>query len=215
VGGDEALVRETSPPTFVVMPGSRQSEVRRLMPMFGSALAHLSQAQPLEIVLPTLPQLADKVRAEAQKWPARPRIVTDPGEKYAAMRRARAALVASGSATLELALSGVPMVVAYRVSRIEELVARLLLRVDTIALPNLILGRKAVPECLQGKCAAAHLATALRPLLEGGDEREAQLTALVEMASLMKVEGSPSGRAAQIVEAIASKPARSITAKAG
>jgi lipid-A-disaccharide synthase len=208
---NEMQSREMFPSTLLVMPGSRESEIRRLMPVFGSALARLSEAHRL-IVLPTLPHLEHLVRAEAQKWTVTPRIITTARDKYATMRRARAALVASGSATLELALAGVPMVVAYRVSLIEELLARQMLRIDKIALPNLILGRHAMPECVQAACSAKALAEALAPLLAGGAEREAQLTAFERLASVMNVDAHerPSERAAEIVERIAER-ARSRT----
>jgi lipid-A-disaccharide synthase len=97
------------------------------------------------------------------------------------------------------------MVVAYRVSLVEELVARLMLCTDKIALPNLILGRHAVSECVQGECSARRLADTLRPLLAGGVERDAQLSAFDELVSLMNVDTrqSPSDKAAEIVERIA------------
>jgi lipid-A-disaccharide synthase len=104
------------------------------------------------------------------------------------------------------------MVVAYRVSLIEELLARQMLRIDKIALPNLILGRHAMPECVQAACSAKALAEALAPLLAGGAEREAQLTAFEGLASVMNVDAHerPSERAAEIVERIAER-ARSRT----
>jgi lipid-A-disaccharide synthase len=207
---DELQLRETIPSTLVVMPGSRESEIRRLMPVFGSALAQLREGYPLEIILPTLPHLKTLVQAEAQRWPAKVRIITATGEKHAAMRRARVALVASGSATLELALARVPMVVAYRVSLIEEFIARLMLCTDKIALPNLILGRHAVPECVQGECSARHLADTLRPLLAGGVKRDAQLSAFERLVLLVNIDArqSPSDKAAEIVERIAINPPR-------
>jgi lipid-A-disaccharide synthase len=190
--------------TLLVMPGSRESEIRRLMPVFGEAVASLPEADTLDLTLPTLPHLEDRVRAHARTWPVQPRIITDARDKQAAMRRARAALVASGTATLELALLNVPMVVAYRVSLIEEIVARLLLKTDRISLPNLILGRCAVPELLQRDCTGEGLADALKPLLAGGAQRDAQLAAFTELQRLMNVAGrkSPSEKAAGIVEKI-------------
>jgi lipid-A-disaccharide synthase len=202
----ELRMRETLPATLLVMPGSRQSEIRKLMPVFGAAAALVGQSmKELDLVLPTLAHLESVVRAEAEKWPMQPRIVVDTHAKHAAMRRARAALVASGTATLELALATVPMVVAYRVSLVEELVARLMIRIDYIALPNLILGRSAVPELLQRQCTAERLAGAVIPLLADGERRDAQVTALRQTASLMQIdrEGSPSDKAAEIVERIA------------
>jgi lipid-A-disaccharide synthase len=183
------------------MPGSRESEIRRLMPVFGQAITSLPEADIPDLILPTLPHLEDRVRAHARTWPVQPRIITDARDKQAAMRRARAALVASGTATLELALLNVPMVVAYRVSLIEEIVARLMLKIDTIALPNLIVGRRVVPEFLQSGCTGESLARALKPLLAGGAQRAAQLAAFAELQPLMNVAGrqSPSEKAAGII----------------
>jgi lipid-A-disaccharide synthase len=198
--------RERSRPILLVMPGSRESEIRRLMPVFGAAITTIDD--PLEIILPTLPNLEPLVRLAAASWPRRPRIVVGRDETYAAMRVARAALVASGTATLELAVACVPMAVGYRVSFVEELVARLLLLTDNIALPNLILGRRAVPELLQPDCAARNLAAALRPLIAGGVERDAQLLALTEVAARMRTDAiAPSARAAEIIEKIARRQA--------
>jgi lipid-A-disaccharide synthase len=200
--GNESQLREIDQSTLLVMPGSRESEIRRLMPVFGRVVERLNEAHPLQFVTPTLPHLEHVVRAEARTWAVRPRIISSTSDKYGAMRRARAGLVASGSATLELALAGVPMVVAYRVSLVEELVARLMLRTDKIALPNLILGRHAVPECLQGDCSAGHLVEMLRPLLADGVVRAAQLAAFAELAAVMKVDAQqpPSDYGAEIIE---------------
>jgi lipid-A-disaccharide synthase len=205
---EDLRMRDAEVATLVVMPGSRESEIRRLMPVFGAAIASLREAIAFDAVLPTLPHLQALVRSEVERWPLQPRIIADVGEKYAAMRGARAALVASGTATLELALACVPMVAAYRVSRIEELVARLMLNVDQIALPNLILDRRAVPEFVQDRCTPRNLAQALRPLVRGGTERAAQLAAFGELASVMKGDTAepPSARAAYIVERIALAP---------
>jgi lipid-A-disaccharide synthase len=203
--GTKDLSRRAATSTLLAMPGSRASEIARLMPIFGSAVALLNETARFQVVVPTLPHLEPLVRSEARKWRVAPRIVIGTGEKHTAMRRARAALVASGTATLELALIGVPMVVAYRVLLIEGWVARLMIMVPNLALPNLILGRKVVPEFLQRDCSAEKLATALQPLLAGGSERQRQLTAFHEIASLMNPvrQSSPGEMAAETIERIA------------
>jgi lipid-A-disaccharide synthase len=211
LGSSAEAQRPQEPPRSVllVMPGSRESEIRRLMPVFGSALALLNP-NDFEVVVPTLPHLQSLVRSEAQKWATKPRIVTDAHDKYGVMRRARAALVASGTATLELALFGVPMVVAYRVSRVEELIAQLMLHITNIALPNLIVGRTIVPELLQNHCAAKSLAKALTPLLTGGSERDAQIVGLAEVKRRMRADRPrrSSDYAAELVESLARAPLR-------
>ncbi len=112
---DETRRRAAEPPIIVVLPGSRRSETRRLMGDFGAALQGLREAiGPFDAVLPTLPHLADEVRALAARWPLPPRIVVGEAQKFEAFRTARAALAASGTVTLELALAGTPMVGATR-----------------------------------------------------------------------------------------------------
>ena len=179
---EEARRRLAEPPIVLVLPGSRGGEIRRLLPSFGEGhRAFGGRARAPEVVLPTLPHLAERIAAATADWPARPRIVVEPNDKLAAFRAARAALAKSGTVTLELALAGVPMVAAYQVSLIEEIVARIAITVPSAILPNLILGENAIPECLQWDCTPQNLATALRPLLVDGPERRAQLKAFARL----------------------------------
>ncbi len=126
-GPHEAARRNADPPVVLVLPGSRRGEVRRHIAVFGAAMAAVQERiGAVEIVLPTVPHLVDEVKRASRAWPAAPRIVVDAAEKWAAFRQARAALAASGTVTLELALAGVPTVIAYRVALFEELIARAL-----------------------------------------------------------------------------------------
>ncbi len=130
----------------------------------------------------------------------KPRIVEGAAAKFEAMRQARAALAASGTVTLELALARVPMVVAYRVSRLEEQL-KYLIKVPSIVLPNLILGENAIPELLQQASHPAALADALAPLLSDTPVRQAQEAALARLDELMMLPDgdTPSDRAARVV----------------
>jgi lipid-A-disaccharide synthase len=167
-------------------------------------------AGPVEIIVPTVPRRAERVRAIVAAWPVPASVVVEEGEKRSAFRRARAALAASGTVTLELALSGVPHIGAYRVPAFEAALARRLIKVPTVLLPNLILGTNAVPELLQEAASAEALAGALLPLLEDGPERRAQLDAFAQLDRLMALHGeTPSERAARIVlETMAVKAGR-------
>ena len=150
---DEAVRRLSDPPVLLVLLGSRASEVRRLAAFFGETIAQVAaRTGALEVVLPTLPHVADLVREATASWRIRPRILLDRAEKHAAFRSGRAALAASGTVTLELALAGVPTVAAYRIPLWEGLVFRMMAHIDTVILANLVLGHKAVPEFLQGEC---------------------------------------------------------------
>ncbi len=198
---DEARARDASPPLLVVLPGSRRSEIERLMDMFGQTIAQtIARTGPLDVVLPAVSHLAPLIAQKARGWEVQPRIVLGEAEKYAAFRSARAALAASGTVTLELALAQVPMVVGYRVSRIEAL-ARFLVTASSIVLPNLILGENAIPELVQEECTPQALSAALVPLVSGGEQRDAQARALLRLDDLMLLQSgdTPSARAARAV----------------
>jgi lipid-A-disaccharide synthase len=199
----EARARETSPPMLLLLPGSRRSEIDRLMPVFGAALERVTTSfGPVDPVLPAVTRHAARVEVLAKAWPVRPRIVGGEAAKFAAFRRARAALAASGTVSLELALAQVPMVIAYKMAKWEEVIARRLVQVSTIVLPNLILGEKAVPEFIQADCTAEALAQTLAPLLTAGPERSAQLAAFGRLGAEMTPQGmSPpsEGAAARVL----------------
>jgi lipid-A-disaccharide synthase len=189
--------------SLVVLPGSREAEVRRMTPLYGEVVARLRREFPaLEVVMPPTEALETQVKAETARWPVPPRLLRQ-SEKLASFRRARAALATSGVVTLELALARTPMAVAYKVSAAESLL-RPLVKLENFALPNLILGRsaedRAVPEFFQREATPEALAAALAKLLRGGAEREAQLAAFAALRDKMLSAGSsPSRRAAEIV----------------
>ena len=197
----EAERRAASPPLVLVLPGSRTGEIRRHLSLFGEATALLTQRYgPIEAVLPTTPHLEERVRAATADWPIPPRVVVEAEDKWAAFRQARAALAASGTVTLELALAGVPTVVAYRVPLIEEVVGRLLIKVPSIVLANLVLGENVMPELLQRQVAPESLVAALAPLLADTPERRRQLEDFARLDQVMRIgAANPSKAAAQIV----------------
>jgi lipid-A-disaccharide synthase len=195
---------EAEPLTILVLPGSRRSEISRLMEPFGQALGLLQQraGRQLEVILPAVPHLLAEIRARTADWPLKPKIVEGEAAKRAAFRRANAALAASGTVTLELALSGVPMVVAYKVSKLEEQL-KYLIKVPSIVLANLILGENAIPERIQWDCTPEKLAETLLPLLSDTPERRIQMEAFSRLDGIMETGGAstPSERAARIVMA--------------
>jgi lipid-A-disaccharide synthase len=158
---------------------------------------------PLDLVMPTVPALHARLQEATADWPVRPRIIVDPEEKRAAFRQARAALAASGTVTLELALAGVPTVGAYRMGALEMALARLVVRpqtdVESVLLANLVLGEKVVPEFLQEDCIAPALADALVPLLADTPERRRQLEAFARLDDVMGLPAAPSAKAADVV----------------
>lgn len=204
-GADERQTRLDDPARLVALPGSRRAEVRRLLPLFGKTLQRLAQAgRRFEVTIPTVPHVRPLVEAMSSDWPIRPEIVSGTEARRSAFRRARAALAACGTVTLELALADVPTVVAYRVSRVEAGIVRALVRQKRYALPNLILGEDAVQERMQGQATAGRLAAALLPLLDDGQVRRAQLAAFARLRAVMAPTGeAPSDAAASRVLALA------------
>jgi len=207
---DETRRRNAGPPVLVVLPGSRRSEIRRLMADFGGALGLLREAiGPIDAVLPTLPHIEEEVRARAALWSVEPRIVLGEAAKFEAFRAARAALAASGTVTLELALAGVPLVGAYKVGIVEAQL-KYLIKVPSILLPNLILADRAIPEKLQRDCSPASLSVELAAIMQDGPERSEQLAALGRLDREMQLSdaGAPSAHAARaVLETIAARAA--------
>lgn len=186
-------------PLLVVLPGSRRAEIERMTPIYGETLALLLRDRPaLDVAIPVAPNMEEPLRKALRDWPRAPRLVSQ-AEKFGAFRRARAALVTSGVATLELALAATPMAVAYRVSPIEWPL-RHLVAVESIVLPNLILGARAVPEFLQGDATPEALAAALVSLLDETPARAAQRAAFQRLREKLLEGGArPSARAAAVV----------------
>jgi len=202
---DEAHRRTASPPVILVLPGSRTAEINRLLGIFGATISRVEAAiGPIELVLPTVPYLFERVQKETANWRRQPRIVVDLEQKRAAFRVARAALAASGTVTLELAVSGVPTVVAYKASLVEELIVRPLIRVPTIVLANLVLGENIMPEFLQRQVTPELLAPSLASLIADTAERKAQLRAFARIDEIMSIGTAvPSEKAATIVTDLA------------
>ena len=188
-------------PIVSVLPGSRRTEVRRLLPVFGRALDLLAVAHPeIKAVIPTVDAVADAVHQTVATWPVSATVVTDRREKIDAFAASHAAITKSGTVTLELALAGVPMVVSYKVSPLTALVVRRMLRVDDVALVNLLAGGRVVPEFLQDRCTPEALAAAVSELLEDPETRQAQRDGLATaVGRLGSGSPSPSERAAEVV----------------
>lgn len=198
----ERLGIDADPLRLVVLPGSRRGEIARLLAPFGEAVRLFAGriGRPLEVRLPAVDHLSAEIRAGTEGWPVRPEIVIGEAARHEAFRRAHLALAASGTVTLELALAGVPMVVAYRLARIENLL-RFLITAKTIVLTNLVLEEHVVPEFVQDDCTPENLAAALVPLAADTADRRRQAEAFRRLPDIMEpgMPGTPSDRAAALV----------------
>ena len=186
--------------TLVVLPGSRRSEVERLMQPFGEAVAQVAnRIGPLDVVIPAVDSVRSLIDEQLAGWSVRAFVVAGEERKLQAFKAADVALAASGTVTLELALAGTPMVIGYRV---DALAARFQFLVKTphFALANLVLGERAFPELMQDDCTPSKLADALVALLTEPATLAAQRHALARVPARMRLtEGTPSEAAAAIV----------------
>lgn len=188
-------------PVICVVPGSRNGEVRRILPVFGEALLLLKKTYPdLHVVMPVVQSTADEVARITQDWPLPVTFVTDMAERFDAFAACNAAMAKSGTVTLELALSNVPMVIGYRLNPITAFFVRRLARVKYASLVNLLADREVAPELLQEPCTPKNLATIIDELLRSSDAREAQREGFREaIAALGDPVPPPSERAAKVV----------------
>ena len=188
-------------PMIAVLPGSRASELRRHEHAFGETVRTLSRRiEGLHVLVPTLPQNRATVAAQTASWGAPVTVIEGKAEKYAAFAASDAALTASGMATLELALAGVPMIVCYRANPITAAIAWRIVKVPHVAMPNIIAERRAAPEFLQQDCTPDRLVPAMEQLLQDADRRRDQIESFGEIAVKLGRGGPPpSERAAEVV----------------
>jgi lipid-A-disaccharide synthase len=170
-----------------------------LLPALAEAARILKNKNPdLQFVLPLAPGIV-KERVRELLRVAGVDVELVPGGALAVLPGSRLALAASGTATLESALAGVPLVVVYRVSRTTYLLVRPIYRLPYVCIVNILAGRRLVPELLQGRASAENIALAAQPLLEDGPEREGMLAGLREVAHSLRSDRRPSERVAGIL----------------
>jgi len=189
-------------PVLCVVPGSRTSEVRRILPIFGQALRRLIGTNPnLRVVIPVAAAVAGEVDTLTKDWPLPVLQIADADERFDAFAACDAAMTKSGTVTLELALAQVPMVVAYRVTATTAfLVRRMGVNVEHASLVNLLVGHTVVPELIQEDCTADRIAAEVDELLRSEEAREAQREGFREVIAILgDPNPPPSERAAKVV----------------
>ena len=162
--------------SLVVLPGSRASEIKRLLPIFCKVVAQPYFAE-FQLIFPTLPHLEPLLRAEIDALAQDTVLVTGAGltaadaaeQRLVAYGAATAALAASGTVSLELAAAGTPMVIAYDMGFISRMVIGAMLKIDTVTLVNLVSETRAVPEFIGKDCKAERIAPALQQILDAPD----------------------------------------------
>lgn len=194
-------------PLLCVLPGSRRFEINQLLDIFATAVDLLAGGLPrLHAVVPTVPAVGDRVSEAAARWPTPTRVVRGEAEKFDAFAAADVALAASGTVSVELAIAGVPMVVAYRTAAITAAVVRRLATVRFASIVNLVHDRAVVPELLQERCRPQPLAEALAALFHDPAARRAQVEGCRQAARALGLGARrPSEQAAEIILDIAAR----------
>ncbi|MGH2340060.1 lipid-A-disaccharide synthase [Segnochrobactraceae bacterium EtOH-i3] len=206
-GPGERSAFGAAPPVLLMLPGSRRGEIRRHMQPFGAALAEVTrQLGPVEAILPAVSHLRPAIEAALADWPVKPTVVVGEAEKFAAFRRAHGAIAASGTVTLELALAGVPSIVAYRLDTPYRIVKWIngvipIITASTMVLANIVLGENALPELLDDQVTPEALAGAVGPFLSDTPVRRALLEKLDRIDRVMALPDgrTPSAAAAEVV----------------
>lgn len=186
---ETASAREKGP--LILLPGSREGELRRHLPVLKSIMARLAEVPGVaEFVIPTLPRLRQRLEAATADWPVPVRVVDRRNERQFLYAQALGAICVSGTATLELALARVPMAVIYALdghqARIYERLGR-----PPVSLPNIILGRDVVPELVAADLTPETVAQAALSLLADKKARQDQIDAFGELADLMEAGRPP------------------------
>ena len=183
---------------LTLMPGSRQTEVSRLLPVLEATIRLLpNRVVP---VVPLAGPVEETVRTRTASWPVPPILVANTQDKYDAFAASDAALTKSGTSTLELALANVPMLVTYRINPVSHQIAKRLIKVKYASILNLLLDRPAIPELLQYDSRPDRLAAEVHRLLTDSDAAAAQRQGFAEALALLRPpSGSPSDCAADAV----------------
>ena len=184
-----------------VLPGSRRSEVMRLLPVFKDAVAELvKRHSDIHVVMPTVDTVAHEVYMASGGWAAPVAVVMDPDQRRDAFAACDAAMAASGTVSLELALAGVPHIIAYKVNRLSALAFRMLTKTKFVNLINILVEHEAVPERLQGKCRPEIIADDLMLLMRDEMRRVAQRADFsAALSKLSPGSDRPSRQAAQAI----------------
>ena len=189
---------------IALLPGSRRQEIQRVLPPMLAAARELRQREPATVFLipAASAEIATLIEAQLAGRPAAERaaVAVVTGQMREVVRQARAAMVCSGTATVETALMKCPMIVVYRTARLTYWFGRMIIRVPWLGMVNLIANRTLCPEFIQDAATPAAMADALEPLLEDTQARQAQLAGLEEVARALEGAG-PLKSAGEVVAA--------------
>ena len=185
-----------------VLPGSRKTEVSKLLPTFLETIKKLkAEEKDLFFVIPTVKTVANQVKEMVKQSGEKILIVETQNDRYGAFRASSTAIAASGTVALELAICDVPHIIAYKVSPLTALLAKKFLKIQFVNLSNILLGREIVPELLQERCVPASICSYIKPFLnKEGEWYDRQMEGFKKVREILgQGEHTPSENAAEII----------------
>jgi len=204
--GDAARFREKyrvaqDATLLAILPGSRMSEVSKLLPIFAEAVRGLKALHPdLQIVIPVVPNLASYVKVQTANWLVPLIFTEDDADKYDALAAAKGALACSGTVAIELAMAGLPAVIAYKLSSFTHFLYRRFVNFQFASLVNIMHEKMVVPELIQDNCTPEKLTAAVHDILNNETARQEQIAGLKDVAGwLGQGQFVPSEKAAETV----------------
>ena len=192
----------SGPYRIALLPGSRRSEVEALLPTLLEAARRLAADLPVEVRIIRAPTIPAALLEEAVELSGLPVEIVEE-DRFAAVADSHLALCASGTATLEVGLLGTPMVMVYRLASWTYALAKLMVRLPNVSLVNLVLGRRVVPELIQGEANPERIAAEARRLLTDAGERNRMRAALAEVRGRLGEGGASRRAAGEVAELLA------------
>lgn len=185
---------------ITMLPGSRVQITKRLLPIYKEVVEKLyKQVKNLKVVMPTTSTSHNFIINEVAKWNIKPLIITTKQDRYDAFVASKAVLSISGTAVLEIAVAKTPVIVAYKLSPLSYMIAKRLVKIKNVSLPNIIMGKQIVPEFIQERCNATLLSKELKKIITNKQYRDGMVKNLEEMNKKITQKKAPSDMASDII----------------
>lgn len=185
---------------ITMLPGSRVQIAKRLLPVYKEVVEKLSlKLKNLRVVIPATSTSYDFLMAEVKDWKIKPLIIKTKSDRYDAFIVSEAVLSISGTAVLEVAITGTPVIVAYKLSNMSYMIAKHLVKIKNVSLPNIIMGREIVPEFIQNECNAENLSKEIIKAVNNKKYREKVMKDLENMRKKIIQKKAPSDIGAEVV----------------
>ena len=184
---------------ITMLPGSRVQMAKKLLPIYKEVAESLKKISNVKIVIPTTSTSDEFVRKEVEKWDIVPILITSKEDRYNAFKASKVVLSISGTAVLEIAIMGTPVVVAYKMSNLSYMIAKRLVKIKNVSLPNIIMGKRIVPEFIQEECNAKNLSKIIKKTIDNKKYRDESLKNLSIMKKKLEQKKAPSEMGAEII----------------